>query len=185
MLLKLRKRRADAHAAWCYNAKWLSEQVKEVGRLKWLISSSPKITFPLSHPKKWRIIFTTSTFKFKFQLLISSFFPSFTQSHKILNFTYFDSPVFSSPINQTVTSLGRDMGANYREKKRGGGRSSHKPGSRLWLLYLDDKMTASAGTKSLPFTLIISPTSTCENKLITVVHGLWNSVWWSRSTVAF
>lgn len=42
------------------------------------------------------------------------------------------------------------------------------------LLYLDDKMTASAGTKSLPFTLIISPTSTCENKLVTVGHCLQN-----------
>lgn len=48
----------------CNASKWLSEQVKEVGRLKWLISSSPKFTFPLSHPKKRWIIFNTSTFKF-------------------------------------------------------------------------------------------------------------------------
>lgn len=59
----------------------------------------------------------------------------------------------------TITSLGRAEIEQEKERER----SSPQSGR---LVYLDDKMTASAGTKSLPFTLIISPTSTCEKKLI-------------------
>lgn len=60
----------------------------------------------------------------------------------------------------TITSLGR---AEIEQEEEERERSSPQSGR---LVYLDDKMTASAGTKSLPFTLIISPTSTCEKKLI-------------------
>ena len=52
------------------------------------------------------------------------------------------------------------------------------------LLYLDNKMAASAGTKSLPFNLITSPTLTCENKVITSACSQqktnWREVWFSH-----
>lgn len=100
--LKLNKFRGAAYVK-------LSEQVKEEGRLKWLIGSSPKITFPLSRPKKWQIIFTPLPFK-----LPNLELPNHLPKLRTL-FRYFNSVVFRSPINQTVTSLGRDWGANCRE----------------------------------------------------------------------
>lgn len=69
----------------------------------------------------------------------------------------------------TITSLGRIE--NDKNAKRKSEREVPTAWQQVGLLYLDDKMTASAGTKSLPFTLITSPTSTCENKVITSGHS--------------
>lgn len=71
------------------------------------------------------------------------------------------------------------------------GETIHIEPQRWVLLYLDDKMTASAGTKSLPFTLIISPTSTCGNKLVTALdypheppHNMKIHIYgWKRKTI--
>lgn len=70
----------------------------------------------------------------------------------------------------TITSLGR-LESKKKERKE----EVPTVWQQVGLLYLDDKRTASAGTKSLPFILKISPTSTCENKWVTGVHSLQNS----------
>lgn len=85
-------------------------------------------------------------------------------SAKLIFFRYFDNT--GSLPYLTITSSGR---VERESEKKG---DVPTVWQQVGLLYLDDKMAASAGTKSLPFTLIISPTSTCENKLITAVHGL-------------
>lgn len=73
----------------------------------------------------------------------------------------------------TIISLGRVERAKRKEEIRD---TFPTVWQQAGLQYLDDKMTASAGTKSLPFILKTSPTSTCEKKLVTGVHGLWNSI---------
>jgi len=122
-----------------------------------------EITLHLTHLRKWWLLHQAAQHPIIFNCLKIMFYNGLYKAGWLICFIIWN---VGPMCYWTITSLRWAKRQQEEKKKEGEDPRSQQQGR---VLYLDDKMTASAGTKSLPFTLIISPTWTCENKLVTAV----------------